>query len=415
MSSDIVAGVSALAAAMGAAVGSVDAKVSQAKASAGPGIAEYDSLAAAVAANPNGSVRINYDEQALPADFAGVLLEYTKQSQNLNIQQTGLGPYKSMRLLRGQFPKEHTGFQMNGFGIEMLSHGSGVNGPTTVENGMAINVAKKGFATGNAKSGAINCLYLFGRQDGDKGLPVNDPGRSDIGGVIAGLTIVEDAGWCGVWESTTTQINGPVAKNGYAAHEQMRQLQLAFGVIYSAVDRGDRAYGFSVVANKGNDLTAAFYAGKASTASWDAVLMGQDVVKIDGNGNYRSLHHAWPDGALNLERDKVLANGNATLLHRGTGALRILAQEGGTIGFGTGGAIRVRLDTDGALIPATAKGNGLGRPAARFSGGYFGALDADGAVIFGSLPVYADNAAALAGGLTSGRLYQTPSKQVMIV
>lgn len=373
-----------------------------------PLVAEYDTLSDAVSQNQGGSVRVDYNATTLPSDYSGVLLEYTKAATAQNIGLSGFGTGVGMRTLRTQFPESHDGSQYHALNIEAVSRGSGVNGPTAVENGLTINVAKRGFAGSSPRGGAFNCMYLYGRQDGPKGLPAGHPGSSDIGGIIANLSIVEDAGFLCIGEATSTQIQGT------SPFSQLLQLQTQYGVINGNAAGGAKSYGWLAISKVGVN-TAAYYAASEGSSSWDSLFLSPNKVKIDANGDYRSLQTSWSDGAINIERDKTSVNGNSTIRHRGTGSLRILAQENANISLGTNNTIHIRLGGDGNLVPNSAGGSNLGQPSLRFGGAYIGALDASGAVSLGALPIFEDNAAALAGGLIAGRVYRTAAGSMRVV
>jgi hypothetical protein len=79
-----------------------------------------------------------------------------------------------------------------------------------------------------------------------------------------------------------------------------------------------------------------------------------------------------------------------------------------TVGDGVGGNLTQRIDKD-AIFPTTNNTRDVGKASLRYRKGWFASLN------IGAPPVYADNAAAKAGGLANGDTYRTSTGQLMVV
>lgn len=384
-----------------------DGKATDAAASAGPGIGEYASLSAAVTANPSGSVRINYDEQALPASFAGVLLEYTRRATARNIPQSAMSVDQAMRTLRTQFPASHPDVKWSGLNIEGQALGSGKNGPFSADYGVSINVAKQGYASGTAVSGEIDGLTIYVRQDGARGLPSGDPGSSDACGILINAQNVEDVGFVSPIEVTSSNIQG-VSPFGFRY-----RIQAQMAPITANAAGGPITYGHVVVAKDGAN-THAYYAGAEGAATWTNLLHSPNRLSITWDGEYRLLTPDWTGGALRLFRGRGVNDGSQ-LLHRGTGALVINAADAAPVQFATSGVVRASFNAGGTFAPATGQTINLGSPTVPWAFGYFTNLQATGnQITMSGLPIYADNAAAVAAGQPAGRIYRTTTGEVRV-
>lgn len=113
---------------------------------------------------------------------------------------------------------------------------------------------------------------------------------------------------------------------------------------------------------------------------------GTSFVDLIGDATYN-------DYGLRVSRSGT-ANGNSNLLHRGTGALSITASDAGSITFSTTATQRMVVTSGGRV------GIGSASPTSNLQ-------------VVG-LPTYADNTAALAGGLTAGAFYRTSTGVLMV-
>ena len=394
-----------LAVAFGTDQGAQDAAIEAAQASAGPGIGEYASLAAAVAANGGGSIRINYDEQALPADFAGVLLEYTKMATARNITQSGWSVDQAMRTLRSQHPAGHPDEKLSTLNIEALATGSFKNGPNSSDYGASINVAKQGFFSGTPLSGEIDGLTIYVRQDGPKGLPSGDPGSSDAAGILINAQNVGDCGWLGGIEISTSNIDPVTAAI-------TRSIQTQMGVHAGNTPSGPLSYGFVAMATAGQH-EAAFYASESGGGTFKNLFFSPGDMAIGGDGAIKFRPSTFDDWLGRIER-ATGANGAMQITQTGTGGIGIMNQANAPIIFGVSNTNKAQV-TNSALSPVANAGMDMGTTALRWSQFWGVALNLSGGqVTLSALPTYADNAAALAGGLTAGRVYRTTTGQLMV-
>lgn len=365
------------------------------------------SLADAVLNTAGGTVRIDYDEQSIPSNHAGVLLEYTKQATARNITQTGWWPDTALRTLRAQHPAGHPDQKQSTLNIEMLADGSGKNGPYSSDYGMSINAAKRGYATGAAVSGEIDGLTIYVRQDGARGLPLGSTQSSDACGILINAQNVEDVGFVAPIEATSSNISG-VSPFGYR-----RRIQAQMAPITPNAPGGMISYGHVVVAKDGAN-NHAYYAGAEGAATWATILHSPERVSVTWDGEYRILTPDWASGAARFARGRAV-NDALTIINRGTGGVLVNAQEAGPISFATANVERMRINAAGHLVPASGQSPNLGDPGSRFAALFTGQMNSNGAVTMTNLPVHADNAAALAAGLTAGRVYRTATGQMMVV
>lgn len=337
----------------------------------------YPSLAQAVAANPGRSVLVNSNDQSLPANFAGVLLEYTAEATARSIDQKGWWPDKAMRTLRSQHKPGHPDQKHSTLNIETLASGSGKNGPFSADYGVSINVAKKDFATGAAVSGEIDGLTIYVRQDGARGLPSSDPGTSDACGILINVQNVEDVGFVAPIEAVSSNIQGS------APYGIRRSIGAQMAPITANQPGGMVSYGHVVMSTAG-DNDYAYYAG-VTGGTWDYLFYSPDRMSITGDGEYRILTPDWQGGALQIMRGRG-QNDASMLFHRGLGPLMLMTAEAASIQFVTANVERLRVRSDGHFVPATGQTINLGDPGARFASAFLTNLNTSGEVTLADLP-----------------------------
>lgn len=359
----------------------------------------HETIAAAAVANPGKTISISYDDQALPTDFQGVLLEYTNRASLRSYGLTGFETqHKAARMLRTMHGA-HAGGNDLALMIETVANGSTANGPSNATIAQGITIAKKAYGSGSAVGGEIDGLRIVVRQDGPQGLANNDPGSSDCAGILVNAQNRGDCGWIAAFEAQTTNTN---AVGGGIA----RQIQTKIGVLNTNDDL-KRSYGFSAVSNEGVNHSAFYVAG------FEYALFSDSGLEIKPNGEYAINAPAWPQGGGRISRDQGVHDA-FTIQGRGNNGVLLSAPEG-AIGFATSGAFRARFLSDGHFVPDTTNGINLGAEALRWNNVFSTALNiSGGSATLSNLPVYTDNAAALAGGLTAGRAYRTATGQLMV-
>lgn len=321
-------------------------------------------LAAAVADNPNTTIRINYDEQALPANFAGALLEYTSRAAVRSYGLTTFEPANvAQRMLRTMHPTRGAGNEI-GQMIEAVAIGSGLNGPGNATIAQAIAVAKRSYGSGSAVGGEIDGLRITVRQDGPQGLANNDPGSSDSAGLLINVQNRGDCGWIAAFEAQTTNaaVGGGVA----------RQIQTKIGVL-NTNDTLKRSYGFSAVGNTGSNHSA-FYA-----LNFDFALFSDAGLAIRPSGEYAIITPEWATGGGRLIRGQGI-NDAFTVQGRGANGITITAPEG-FVSFATGGIVRMRVASDGHWVPQVNNGANLGAASLRWNNAFLSNLNVSGSII----------------------------------
>lgn len=364
-----------------------------------PLVAEYETLSDATTANTGGQVRVDYDAQTLPADFTGTLIQYTKKATVRAYGLVTFEPthfaYDMKRTMHGAHAPGNEIAEM----VEAVAVGSGQNGPSnaTIAGGFAI--AKRGYGSGSANSGEIDGIRVTVRQDGPQGLPAGNSGLSDCAGVLVNVQNRGDCGWVAAFEAQTTNaaVGGGVA----------RQVQTKIGVI-NTNDTTQRSYGFSAVANAGSNHSAFYSLG------FDYALFADAGLAIRPSGEHAIITPDWTTGGARFMRGQAL-NDATTIQGRGANGITITAPEG-FVSFATGGTTRMRVASDGHLVPEANNGQNLGASTLRWNNVFSTALNIlGGNITLSNLPAYADNAAALAGGLIAGRVYRTPSGDLKVV
>lgn len=380
----------------------------RADASAGPGITQYASLAAAVADNPGGSVRINYDEQNLPADFAGVLLEYTRQTTTRNINQSGFLPDQALRTFRAQHPANHPDVKWSTINIETQARGSGKNGPFSADYGMTVNVAKRGYSSGTALGGEMDGITVYLRQDGPDGFPSQDPGSSDAAAIMVNA---QNIGTCGFVALSDQTVSNLLREPGFPIALQM---QTQHGVIDANNAAGKVAFGYVAVMKAGTGRTA-FHAGTSGTGDWENLFDSPNLrATWAGELRFRSTAD-YADFGGRVFRQSGL-NGQMVLANKGNTGIAITATSSAAITFATADTNRVQISAAGNLQPFADLGAELGNAGRRWGNTHTQALVLYGSSLTASaLPVHADNAAATGAGLTAGRFYRTATGEVRIV
>lgn len=360
---------------------------------------EFPSFNASLTANTGGQVRVDYDAQTLPADFTGTLIQYTKKATVRAYGLVTFEPthfaYDMKRTMHGAHAPGNEIAEM----VEAVAVGSGQNGPSnaTIAGGFAI--AKRGYGSGSANSGEIDGIRVTVRQDGPQGLPAGNSGLSDCAGILVNVQNRGDCGWVAAFEAQTTNaaVGGGVA----------RQVQTKIGVI-NTNDVTKRSYGFSAVANAGSNHSAFYSLG------FDYALFADAGLAIRPSGEHAIITPDWVNGGARFMRGQAL-NDATTIQGRGANGITITAPEG-FVSFATGGTPRMRVASDGHLVPEANNGQNLGASTLRWNNVFSTALNIlGGNITLSNLPAYADNAAALAGGLIAGRVYRTPAGDVKVV
>lgn len=363
------------------------------------GAADAAGLAAAVAANANSPLRIDFDAQVFPSNYSNVLLEYATKA---TVRAYGLVTFEpvntAQRMVRTMHPTRGAGNEI-GQMIEATAIGSGLNGPSNATIAEAVAIAKQGYGSGSAVGGEIDGLRITVRQDGPQGLLNNDPGSSDSAGLLINVQNRGDCGWIAAYEAQTTNaaVGGGVA----------RQLQTKIGVI-NTNDTLKRSYGFSAVANVGSNHSAFYSLG------FDYALFADAGLAIRPSGEHAIITPDWPSGGGRFLRGQGV-NDATTIQGRGTNGITITAPEG-FVSFATGGTVRMRVAADGHWVPDVTNGANLGASSLRWNNAFLTALNVAGNnITLSGLSVYADNAAAIAGGLGVGRVYRTAAGDLKVV
>ncbi|UNY40282.1 putative tail fiber protein [Paracoccus phage vB_PmaP_KLEP18-1] len=366
-------------------------------------------LAAAVVDNVGGSVIVDYDPDTLPTDYRDVVMEQTVKSRNRNFFQTAFSVNQSHRILRtaaGAHP-DRTESAMH---TEMLAWGSTKNGPASATVGNSIYLTKRGYASGSAVGGEIDALEIFMRQDGPDGLPNGDPGSSDCAALMINAQNVGTCGFVSVMDATSSNLTRTA---GFPIEKSM---QVQAGVITANAASGIKdSYGFAAVMKIGQGLTA-FQAGSdaAGGASWQNVI-DSPAWRVTWGGDMQFKTAAYTDFGGRILRGTGL-NGQMLIANKGTGGIAITATEAAAITFSTQNTPRWQVTAAGSLFPSADLTVSVGDATRRVNFTHTNAL-----VVYGNnitaatLSTYADNAAALAGGLTAGRFYKTAAGDLRIV
>ena len=294
---------------------------------------------------------------ALPEDYSTALLEYQGETDTRLFSDTVDGTAK--KLLKGQFPSPHQNSRRSILGVEAQPQGSGLNGPASADCGLTVGVRKKGFdGATRPPAGEIDGLYIVVRQDGPTGQPSGGSNSSDASGILVDIQNIDDVGFTSAWEAATSNYNR-------AAGAITRSIQTQIGVL-NMNGSPVTSYGYVCSATTGA-LGTAYYAGKASGASWDYILDAPGSVKIDKYGNYVAINPAWGSGAFSISRTNETTNASTQFNHRGTGALFLNCAEAGAIQFGISNATVLEINAAGHFLPTTNLVGNLGTPTRRFS------------------------------------------------
>ncbi len=360
--------------------------------------AAYPSLAAAVAENAGGTVTIAYDDQALPSDFEAVLLEYTAEASLRNYNQTAFTANKAKRLERVMVGP-HPDRTVSGRHLEVLAEGSTKNGPWSATVGQTLYITKKGYSSGAAIAGEIDALSIFLRQDGPDGLPSADPGSSDAAVLMFNAQNIGTCGFVSLMDSTVSNLR---RDPGFPIDISA---QIQYGVIDANNAAGKVLFGYVAGMKVGIGRTA-YHVGVSPGSDWENYF-DSPRFRIRGTGDLRWRDGDYPDYAAQIGRALGL-DGQLSILNRGAGGISIASGGAGGISFATNNTARIAISAAGNLQPSTDMGANLGADARRW-----GAIHAQALIVYGNnitesgLPVYADNAAAKAGGLGDGRAYRT--------
>ncbi len=325
----------------------------------------FGTLSAAAAAAPGKTVRIDYDDQALPADFRGVLLEYTAQAAARNINQSGFLPDQALRTFRAQHPSVHPDAKWSTVNIETQAWGSGKNGPHSADYGLTINAAKRGYASGSAMSGEVDGLTIYLRNDGPDGFPSQDPGSSDAAAIMVNAYNAGTCGFVSVMDATA----GNILREAPYPTEMSMQVQA--GVIDANNAAGKIGFGF-VAAMKVGVGRSAFHVGASPGSDWENYF-DSPKFRIRGTGDLRWRDGAYPDYAAQIARTGGL-DGLLSILNRGNGGISIAAGGAGGITFATSNVGRVQITVSGTFQPVTDQGVNLGADTRRFGAGHLQAL-----------------------------------------
>lgn len=367
--------------------------------------AAFSTLSAAVAARPNESIAVNYDDQALPADFSGSLLEYTNRATARKLNLKVMSEDQGLRTLRSQHPAAHPDIKWSTLNIETLATGSGKNGPNSSDYGATIAVAKKDYFSSDPAPGEIDGLTIYVRQDGPKGHLAGSPGASDAAGILLNVQNVGNVGWLGAIEGTTSSIDPTTAAITHSIQTQM-------GVYAGASEGGPLSYGF-VAMSKAGEHNAAFYASETG-GTFANILYSPGKVAIGGSGDIKFRPTDFSNWLGRIARASGV-DGTLQITQTGTGGISIINTAATSITFSTDGKPRVQVLAGGALAPAADLGANLGTSGRRWSELNAAGFNVSGGLVtMSSLPVHADNAAALAGGLTAGRVYRSATGQLMV-
>lgn len=287
---------------------------------------------------------------AVPTTYDTVVLDYTAEHDLRLFTDTPCGTAK--RMLKGQTPASHSGAMKSIFSVEAESQGSGFTGPSNADYGITISQRKKGFAGVSAPtSGEIDGLYVVVRQDGLRSTTTGAANSSDASGILVDISNVDACGFTSAWEASTSNYSTSLGASEYS-------IQTQIGVITSNASPV-ASYGYVCVGTKGA-LGTAYYAGISGTGTWNNILHAPNSVKINKYGDYEAP--LW----YIVRSTPTLPNGSTQFTHTGTGALFFYAPTG-VIQFGTGGAVKLEINTLGHLVPTTDQANDLGSPTKRFT------------------------------------------------
>lgn len=295
-------------------------------------------------------VPIADDDTPLPADYSNTLFEYDG-NHPMRMTHTTIPSGISKKSLKAQFSTYHPLSIRSAWHIEAQAQGSGKNGPDSADYGHTIAVHKKGYGGAiDPLPGEIDGLSIMIRQDGPKGQPSGGANSSDASGILVNIQNVEDVGFTSAWEASTSNITRGVS--GIS-----RSIQTQIGVLDMNAN-GAPSYGYVAISTNGSN-SHAFYAGASNNSTWTNILHAPESVTIDAKGNYKARSIDWPGGSWMIARGTG-PNGSTQMTHRGTGALFLFAQDAGAIQFGTNGAIRLEITSDGDLRPTTTLVNTIG-------------------------------------------------------
>lgn len=370
------------------------------------GAADAAGLAAAVSANGGFTVRLDYDPATLPTDYRDVVMEHVTKSRNRNYAQTAFSGNLSQTILRTA-SGAHAGRTESARHTEMLAWGSTQNGPANATVAESMYITKRGYAGGSAVGGEIDALEIFLRQDGPDGFPSQDPGSSDAAALIINAQNVGTCGFVAVMDASVSNI---ARTAGFPLDVSM---QVQSGVIDANNAAGKVSFGHVAVMRAGTGRTA-FHAGVSSTGTWEN-LTDSPNYRVTWAGQVRLRDAAYTDYGAQISRDTG-TTGNLAIENRGTGGITIRTLDNGSITFAPNNTNRWQFAGSGAFQPAVDLAVELGNAARRIANTHTNAL-----VVYGNslslpnLPVYADNAAALAGGLTAGRVYRTAAGDLKVV
>lgn len=339
----------------------------------GPTRDQYASLAAAVTANPGETIRIGYDDTALPTDFRDVLLEYTAQASVRSLQLRSFTASKAQKVYRAQ-AGPHSGRTERAVHVEMLAEGSTQNGPHGATIGQSIYAAKRDFSSGRAVGGEMDGLEIVVRQDGPDGLPSRDPGSSDAAGIMVNAQNVGTCGFVAIMDATASNVSRD------AGFPLDVALQVQLGVIDANHAEGKVSFGIATVANAG-EQRAAFHAGikPGSGATWRYLLQGDRFRVLWGGDIQFRDPAAYPDWAAHIRRASG-ADGQMLVQNQGAGGLLIGTVGAGRIDLATNNITRWQIQGSGSFLPATDNGSEIGSATRRVSRAHLTELVLYGAV-----------------------------------
>ena len=365
------------------------------------------SLAAAVADNPSRTVEVNFDPSTIPTDYRGVLLEHTVKSRNRNFAQTAFSVNQSYRIMRAA-AGEHPDRTESAFHTEMLAWGSTKNGPASATLGNSIYIAKRGYSGGSAVGGEIDGLEIFLRQDGPDGLPSAAAGSSDAAALMVNA---QNIGTCGFVAVMDASVSNVARTSGFPLDVSM---QVQSGVIDANNAQGKVSFGHVAVMRAGAGRTA-FHAGVTSTGTWENLFDSPNLRGTwGGELHFRSTAN-YTDYGGRIARPTGL-NSQLSIENRGNLGIALRALDAGAITLATGGSNRWQLSAAGNWQPVTDLGTELGNAARRIGNTHTNALVVYGNTLtLSGLPTFANNAAAVSGGLAVGRVYKTATGELRIV
>lgn len=295
-------------------------------------------------------VPIADDDTPLPADYSNTLFEYYG-NHPMRMTHSSIPNGISKKSLKAQFSTYHPLSIRSAWHIEAQAQGSGKNGPVSADYGHTIAIHKKGYGGAiDPLPGEIDGLSIMVRQDGPKGQPSGSANSSDASGILVNIQNVEDVGFTSALETSTSNIT----RGGSGIS---RSIQTQIGVLDMNA-YGTPSYGYVAISTNGSN-SHAFYAGASNGSTWTNILHAPGSVTIDAKGNYRARTIDWPGGSWMIVRAQG-PNGSTQMTHRGTGALFLFAQDAGAIQFGTNGAIRLEITSEGNFRPTTTLVNDIG-------------------------------------------------------